>query len=82
MHKTVEKTPVYNAGIQGNEAAVSRSMPKVHDSKLDSPVSTYPSLNINQSTEEKATTRTWLLEDYWISEIVFISQWWWDTGAV
>jgi len=58
MHKTVERTPVYNAGIQGNEAAVSQSMPKVHDSKLDSPVSTYPSLNINQSTEEKATTRT------------------------
>ena len=32
---------------------------------MHSPVSTYPSLNINQSTQEKATTKTWLLEDKW-----------------
>jgi hypothetical protein len=63
MHNIVEITPVYKAGIQGNEAAVSQSIPKVHDSMLDSLKSTKPSLNINQSTDEKATTRTWLLED-------------------
>ena len=35
------------------------------DAFMHSPVSTYPSLNINQSTQEKATTKTWLLEDKW-----------------
>jgi hypothetical protein len=58
MHNPVEKTPVYNAGIQGKEAAESQSMPKVHDSKLESWTSTKPSLNKNQSIEVKATTST------------------------
>jgi hypothetical protein len=40
MHNIAEITPVYKAGIQGNEAAVSKSIPKVHDSKLDSLEST------------------------------------------
>jgi hypothetical protein len=58
MHNPVERTPVYNAGIHGNEAAESQSIPKVHDSKLESWTSTKPSLNKNQSIEVKATTRT------------------------